>query len=81
MAYCKDDNPSSLYQLSQQKTQVILVWKKRYPKRDRPKVMTLVQGVYPNAIDTGDAVHLHTYKDDMKPVWMLWLWKCFGGIE
>jgi hypothetical protein len=81
MSYCSDDNPSSLYQLSQHETTVTLTWKKRYPKRERSKVMTAVQSIYPNATDTGEAVQIRTYKDDTKPVWMFVLWKCFGGIE
>lgn len=60
---------------------VLLTWKKRFPKRDRPKVLALVQAKYPSATDTGDGVRIRTRKDDTKPVWMFMMFKCFANMQ
>lgn len=60
---------------------VLLIWKKRFPKRDRRAVVNSVQLVFPTAKDTGEGIHIRTRKGDTKPVWMFMMFKCFADIQ
>lgn len=60
---------------------VTLTWKKRYPKRDRPKALAGVRDFYPTAKDTWGGAQIRARRKDSRPMWIFLLWKCFTEIE
>ncbi len=57
-----------------------LVWKPRFPKRDRVKVLALLREIYPRATDDGAAVTITHCQRDTKPIWLFLFWSCWRDI-
>lgn len=62
------------------KKTVTLTWKPRFPKRDREKVLLLLQETYPKAkmIEGGVTVPYRQY--DTRPIWIFMLWTCWKDL-